>query len=125
MKRLLLILGVLPLLGAANSITTQSYTSGASGLSISNANTAIIFTDNRNGGTNALFCATSVTVINRTGSAATILVNWDQTVASGTLDIPIVAGASITRTRPVNQCMSGMGIITASSTATADVLAQP
>lgn len=125
MKRLLLILGVLPLLGAANTNVTQTYSSGASGLSISNVNTQVIFVDNRNGGSGATFCATSITVINRTASAATILVNWDQTVASGTTDFPVVAGASLTRSWPVNQCRSGMGIITASSTATADVIAQP
>lgn len=139
MKRIALILALLLFAGPAFAASVATcgipgtggtacltYTSGASGISVTQTNTIIGFSDNKSSGSGSGFCATTILVISRTASANTCYLNFDQTVASSTLDIPLAPGAAITRVFSAPFCRTGMGVICASSnTATFDIVAQP
>jgi hypothetical protein len=121
MRRLILVL----LLVAVPAWAGQTYTSAAAGKSVTDVNTAVTFTDNRNGGSGATFTATTVSVYSRAASANTCMVNFDQSLASATLDIPIAPGTAVVRTKTLQAGWTNIGMIcTAGQTATFDIIAQ-
>jgi hypothetical protein len=131
MKRVLAIfaalqLAAMPLLAAFSwTSTNMRYSSGSSGISVSSANTVVVIVDNRTGGSGVNFGATTVSVTNRSGSANTCAVNFEQTTAVNATDVPVPVGVTVIVTRPVSQAIYGIGVICASvQTAVFDVIAQ-
>lgn len=101
------------------------YSSGSSGISVTQTNTATSLTNNHSGGDSAAFKARWLMVRSRAASANTCYFDYLDTVAS-TADIALAPGASIVIQVNTNPALgiSGFGAICASGqTATFDVTA--
>lgn len=76
------------------------YTSGKTGLSITQSNRTVTFTDNHSGGTNAAFLARVIMVRSDSTSANTCMVDLVDGTATAS-DVPLPPGATIVLTYPL------------------------
>ena len=127
MKTKILTLVALLTLAAGAQAQTYVYSSGASGISVTQTNTAVAFTNNHSGGTDAAFLAHSIAVSSRAGSANTCFLDYEDTAAT-TDDIPLAPGETFAINRgpgyhPASG-WGGMGVICdTGETATFDIVA--
>jgi hypothetical protein len=123
--RALLLVAILALAVSAWAMTL-SYSSGATGISVSQTNTNIPFTNNHSGGDSATFQAKHVLIRSRSASANTCHFDLGDGVAT-TADPTLAPGASIAvdwdqRSGGVGGGWSAIGVIcTTAQTATWDI----
>lgn len=104
MKRAMAVLAALAL--AANAWALPLfYSSGKNGLSITQTNRTITFTDNHSGGTNVAFKARWIMVRSAQASASTCFVDFMDGTAT-TADVPIAPGGVYTF--PIPPAYSGL-----------------
>lgn len=123
-RRIVVALLVVALTAPAWALTTW-YSSGSSGVSVSQTNAKVQFTFNVSGGTSGAFSAQQVTVSSRSGSANTCFFRLGSSPAT-TADIALAPGASYSFTfNPADG--EGWGYMSAicstGQTATFDVVA--
>lgn len=97
MRRLAVLLAVLALACAPIAWAALGYSSGATGLAISQTNRTITFTDNHSGGGSTAFAARHVLIRSRSTSANTCHVDFSDGTAT-TADTRLAPGDSISRT---------------------------
>lgn len=102
-----------------------SYSSGSSGISVTQTNTTVTFTDNHSGGASAAFAARHLLVRSRAASANTCYVDFNDGTAT-TADHALEPGAAISLNWDERDGMGGgwsqIGVICATGqTATFDV----
>lgn len=103
----------------------MAYSSGTSGVSVTQTNTAVSFTDNHSGGGSTAFAARHLLIRSRSTSANSCFIDFTDSTAT-TADTRLEPGASISRTWDDRDGMGGgwssIGLICATGqTATFDV----
>lgn len=112
-RRLCIVLLVLGLAGVGLAANGRLYSSGAAGISASQSNSVVTFTDNHSGGDASAFNATKIVIVN--DGPDPIFVDYVDTTAS-TADWQVKIGESLILSPPAltSQGVPGIGIICAS-----------
>jgi hypothetical protein len=126
-RKLVAILALVLSAGVASAQNPGAYTSGTAGVSVTDVNTTVTFTDNHSGGTTAAFLARQIIVRSRAASANTCFLDYNDGTAT-TADVPLAPGGEFRLVRGAGyrpeSGWASMGVIcSAGQTATFDIIA--